>query len=110
MPSQQHKAGDLHGNVPESAPAALMLIDVINDLDFPNNEEIVCEAAFLGRTIAVLKARFKRAIKVVGVERITRRCIASSMRARSSSSAAAKKDSPGRKSTTTSGEKSNCSE
>src|SRR5579862_9447157 len=38
-----------------------MLIDVINDLDFPNNEEIVRKAAFLGQTIAVLKARCRRA-------------------------------------------------
>jgi hypothetical protein len=27
--------GDLYGNAPDKAPAALLLIDVINDLEFP---------------------------------------------------------------------------
>jgi hypothetical protein len=31
MPGQQH---DLHGNAPDTAPIALLLIDVINDLPF----------------------------------------------------------------------------
>lgn len=48
---------DLHGNVPDSCPAALLLVDVINDLDFPGNAGLVRRAASLGRTIAALKAR-----------------------------------------------------
>ena len=31
---------DLHGNVPDSAHAALLLIDVLNDFDFPQNEHL----------------------------------------------------------------------
>lgn len=35
MGAQPRKAADLHGNVSDSAWAALMLVDVINDLNFP---------------------------------------------------------------------------
>ena len=34
MHQVKDKNADLHGNVPESSPVALLLIDVINDLDF----------------------------------------------------------------------------
>ena len=61
MPRTRREADDLHGNVPDSAPAALILIDVINDLDFPGNDELVRKAASLGRTIAALKARCRKA-------------------------------------------------
>jgi len=29
---------DLHGNVPDKSTVALLLIDVINDLEFANNQ------------------------------------------------------------------------
>ena len=32
---------DLHGNVPDKAPVALLLIDVINDLEFPEGEQLL---------------------------------------------------------------------
>jgi nicotinamidase-related amidase len=48
---------DLHGFVPDHAPVALLLIDVINDLDFPGNEEIVERVVPMARQIAALKAR-----------------------------------------------------
>ncbi len=32
------KSEDLHGNVPDTAGAALLLIDVINDFEFENGE------------------------------------------------------------------------
>jgi nicotinamidase-related amidase len=48
---------DLHGFVPDHSPVALLLIDVINDLDFPGNEEIIERAAPMARRIAALKAR-----------------------------------------------------
>jgi nicotinamidase-related amidase len=50
---------DLHGNVPDRSPVALLLIDVINALDFPGNEEIVERATPMARRIADLKRRAK---------------------------------------------------
>lgn len=50
---------DLHGNVPDNSPVALLLIDVINGLDFPGNEEIVARAEPMARRIAALKRRAK---------------------------------------------------
>lgn len=35
------KNDDLHGNVPDRCPVALLLVDVINDLDFPGNAAVV---------------------------------------------------------------------
>lgn len=61
MPSRQQTTGDLHGNVPDNAPVVLMLIDVINDLDLPRNEHLVIQAGRLGRTIAALKQRCRKA-------------------------------------------------
>ena len=48
---------DLHGSVPDQAPVALLLIDVINTLEFPGNEGIVAQIAPMARRIADLKAR-----------------------------------------------------
>ncbi len=50
---------DLHGNVPDQAPVALLLIDVINTLDFPGNEEIVGRVGPMAQRIADLKRRAK---------------------------------------------------
>ncbi len=55
------KNEDLHGNAPDPSTAALLLIDVVNDLDFPNNEEIVRNSGTLGERIAALKRRCKEA-------------------------------------------------
>lgn len=52
---------DLHGNVPDQSPIALLLIDVVNGLEFPGNEEIVARAEPLARRIAALKQRAKAA-------------------------------------------------
>ena len=52
---------DLHGFVPDHAPVALLLIDVINGLEFPGNEEIIGQAVPLARNIAALKARCRAA-------------------------------------------------
>ena len=35
---------DLHGNVPDDAEAALLLIDVINDLEFDGGEALLTQA------------------------------------------------------------------
>jgi nicotinamidase-related amidase len=52
---------DLHGNAPDSCAVALLLIDVINDLEFPGNEEIVKEAPRMAERIAKLKKRARAA-------------------------------------------------
>jgi nicotinamidase-related amidase len=41
--------------------AALLLIDVINDLDFPGNDELVVRAVPMARCLRTLKARARRA-------------------------------------------------
>src|SRR6478609_230143 len=53
------KNEDLHGNAPDKADAALLLIDVINDLDFPDSDELLQHALPMARQIAKLKARAK---------------------------------------------------
>jgi len=54
---------DLHGSVPEKSPVALLLIDVINDMDFEGSEALVRQAVPMARRIAALKQR----AKVLGV-------------------------------------------
>lgn len=51
------KNPDLHGNVPENSSVALLLIDVINDMDFEGSEPLVRQAPALGERIAALKER-----------------------------------------------------
>lgn len=55
------KNPDLHGNVPENSSVALLLIDVINDMDFEGSEPLVRQAPALGERIAALKKRAKAA-------------------------------------------------
>jgi len=55
------KNPDLHGNVPESSPVALLLIDVINDLEFEGADELAAAAVPMARRIADLKCRAKLA-------------------------------------------------
>jgi nicotinamidase-related amidase len=55
------KNPDLHGNVPESAAVALLLIDVINDLAFEGSEPLVRQAPAMAERIAALKTRAKAA-------------------------------------------------
>jgi len=55
------KNKDLHGNVPDACPVALLLIDVINDLEFENNQSLVKEAGRLATNIARLKTRARDA-------------------------------------------------
>jgi len=54
------KNSDLHGNVPEKSPVALLLIDVINDMQFEGSEALVRQAAPMARRIAALKRRAKK--------------------------------------------------
>jgi nicotinamidase-related amidase len=57
---------DLHGNVPESSPVVLLLIDVINDMAFEGAEALVRQAVPMARRIAALKTR-ARAAKIPAV-------------------------------------------
>lgn len=52
---------DLHGNVPDKCAAALLLIDVINDLEFPEGPQIFDRALAMAKRIAALKQRARRA-------------------------------------------------
>ena len=55
------KNEDLHGNVPDKAEVALLLIDVINDLEFEGGEELLRHALPMAERLAELKRRAKRA-------------------------------------------------
>jgi nicotinamidase-related amidase len=55
------KNPDLHGNVPESSGVALILIDLINDLDFEGNESLLKRALPMAVSIARLKKRARAA-------------------------------------------------
>lgn len=52
---------NLHGGEAETSPAALLLIDVINDLEFPGGEELLPHALAMARALAGLKRRARRA-------------------------------------------------
>ena len=52
---------DLHGSAPDKSGAALLLIDVINDFDFPEGDQLLQLAQPVGRNIAELKKRAKDA-------------------------------------------------
>jgi nicotinamidase-related amidase len=54
------KSRDLHGNVPDEAGAALLLIDVVNDFEFENGEALLKLALPVGKQIANLKARARQ--------------------------------------------------
>ena len=51
------KNEDLHGNVPDSAPVALVIIDMINDLEFPDAEDFLKPTLTAAGNIAALKQR-----------------------------------------------------
>ena len=58
MPSRNE---DLHGNVPDECPVALLMIDVINDLEFEGGDELLTFALPTAERIASLKSRAKQA-------------------------------------------------
>ena len=55
------KSKDLHGNVPDSAGAALLLIDVVNDFEFEDGDKLFELALPAGQQIANLKKLAKEA-------------------------------------------------
>jgi nicotinamidase-related amidase len=61
MHQPKDKNADLHGNVPESSHVALLLIDVINDMDFEGAESLVRQAEEMAPRVAALKKRAREA-------------------------------------------------
>ena len=51
---------DLHGNVPDQSQVVLLLIDILNDLNFPDNRHLVRRSVALAKSIAKLKTRCKK--------------------------------------------------
>ena len=54
MPPKNH---DLHGSAPDKAEVALLLIDVINDLEFPEGDQLLAFALPMAERIAELKRK-----------------------------------------------------
>lgn len=57
MTTQPGKQHDLHGSAPDAHDTALLLIDVINDFEFPRGDELYAQALPLAPRIAELKKR-----------------------------------------------------
>ncbi|HEX8489679.1 MAG TPA: isochorismatase family cysteine hydrolase [Chthoniobacterales bacterium] len=55
------KNPDLHGSAPDKSEIALLLIDVINDLDFPEANRLLRYARPMARKLLRLKKRAKKA-------------------------------------------------
>lgn len=53
------RSKDLHGNVPDTAATALLMIDVINDFEFEDGEQLLRLAIPVGKRIADLKSKAK---------------------------------------------------
>ncbi len=51
------KNKDLHGSAPDKCETALLLIDVINDLEFPEADQMVAAAGKMARNVLRLKQR-----------------------------------------------------
>jgi nicotinamidase-related amidase len=52
---------DLHGSAPDKSETALLIVDVINDLDFPEANQLLRYAGAMARRLAKLKTRAKKA-------------------------------------------------
>ena len=59
--SRPGRNADLHGNAPDKSPVALVLIDVINALDFDHGPALLEQALPMARNLARLKRRAKEA-------------------------------------------------
>ena len=57
-PARNH---DLHGNVPDESDVAVLLIDVINDLEFEGGERLLPPALVAADRLAALARRARRA-------------------------------------------------
>ena len=61
MTTQPGKQHDLHGSAPDTHDTALLLIDVINDFEFPRGDELFRQALPMAPRIAELKKRTRAA-------------------------------------------------
>lgn len=52
---------DLHGSVPEDSAAALLLIDLVSDFNFPDGARLAANTEAIARTVAELKTRARAA-------------------------------------------------
>jgi nicotinamidase-related amidase len=57
MPAKNH---DLHGNVPDTAEAALLIIDAINDLEFDGGEKMLRSSLEMAKNIKALKEEARK--------------------------------------------------
>src|SRR5215218_7821987 len=55
------KNDDLHGSVPETSPVALVIVDVINDLEFRGGEAVLDQALAMASRLAKLADRARDA-------------------------------------------------
>lgn len=53
------KNPDLHGQAPDQSNMALVIVDVINDLEFPGGDKLLLHAAPMAKRIVDLKRRVK---------------------------------------------------
>ena len=58
MPAYNH---DLHGNVPDKSDVAVLLIDVLNDLEFSSGDELLGPALQMADSLSRLLKRARRA-------------------------------------------------
>ncbi len=61
MTGRAAKNGDTLGHVPDSSPVALLLVDVINDMEFDGSDPLVRQAVPMAKRIAALKRRARKA-------------------------------------------------
>jgi nicotinamidase-related amidase len=57
----QNVSNDLHGSVPDTSGAALLLIDVINDFEFDEGDKLLTLALPVGKNISHLRTRCRAA-------------------------------------------------
>src|SRR5690349_16481251 len=55
------KNSSLHGNVPDTAPWVLLIVDVFNEFQFPGGRKLKSQAMRVAKRIAELRAAFRRA-------------------------------------------------
>jgi nicotinamidase-related amidase len=53
------KNEDLHGNVPDTSPVALLIVDMVNDLEFPGGDRLAEQMLPVAERIAELRQRAK---------------------------------------------------
>ena len=61
MTTQPGKRHDLHGSAPDTHQTALLLIDIVNDFEFPRGDELFQQALPIAPRIAALKQRARAA-------------------------------------------------